>query len=81
MTDHAAWLREWFSRRADLPADADGRNYFDEGWIDSLGVIELIEDIEAAHALRLGEAQFQDRRFASIGGLAEILAELSGGRP
>ncbi len=76
MTVAGDWLVEWFrGRAAPLPSD-DGAldaNYFDEGWLDSLGVIELIAATEARFRIRFDELNFQDRRFVTIAGLAEML--------
>lgn len=79
MTREEAWLIEWFASRATLPPSADARlqtNYFESGWIDSLGIIGLIEEIESHFALRFEERHFQDRRFSTIGGLGAIITEL-----
>ena len=75
MTDTVQWLLTWFSKRApQLELKADD-NYFEKGAIDSLGVIELIEDIEQHFSFRFSQDDFQDRRFPSITGLSEILKE------
>lgn len=76
------WLHAWFAERATLPepATAAEANYFEAQWIDSLSVIELIEAVEANFGIKFGEMHFQDRRFQSIAGLAEIIEELSGRR-
>ena len=74
------WLEEWFSRKGMLPGDSDAIrriNYFEAGLIDSMGVIELIEDCETSFGIRFEQRHFQDRRFATLGGLAEIISELS----
>lgn len=74
------WLEEWFCRKGSLPSDGDAlrrTNYFETGLIDSMGVIELIEEIERSLEIRFEQRHFQDRRFVTIGGLAEIIAELS----
>ena len=47
-----AWLSDWFANRAGISADEVNRhlgdNYFDLGYIDSFGFIELLDAIEAA---------------------------------
>ena len=65
----------WFRRRAPHIELDPTNSYFDAGAIDSLGVIELIEDLELAFGVRFTQADFQDRRFPSVSGLAEILEE------
>ncbi len=74
--EYLRWLRDWFGARAQLPDGADEMNYFDAGWIDSFAVIELVEDLENAFHVRLGEHHFQDRRFVTLAGLAEMLDEM-----
>lgn len=70
------WLKAYFSARAPLPEQAETVNFFQAGMIDSFGVIELIDALEQEFGVQLTEAQFQDRRFPTIAGLAEIVREL-----
>jgi acyl carrier protein len=66
------WLQEWFAARgATLARD---QNYFDANAIDSFGVIEMIEAIEDHFKVKFRQHDFQDRRFATIAGLAEIIS-------
>jgi len=78
MTEYSQWLLDWFSKRSpQVQLKVDG-NYFNEGAIDSLGVIELIEDLEQQFQIRFSQDDFQDRRFPSVAGLSEILSEKIG---
>ena len=81
MTEEAMWLRRWFDGReaaaAGWPERWPETNYFEAGLIDSLGVIELIADVEEHFGIAFDEGHFQDRRFSTIGGLGEIINELS----
>jgi acyl carrier protein len=76
MNDAGAWLTAWFVDRG-VPADdvRVSRNYFEAGWIDSFGVLELIAAIEEYARIAFTDRDFQDRRFVTLGGLAEIIAE------
>jgi acyl carrier protein len=68
-----AWLQDWFaSRGAKVARD---QNYFDANAIDSFGVIEMIEEIEDHFKVKFRQHDFQDRRFATVAGLAEIINE------
>lgn len=78
MTDHSQWLLDWFSKRSPEVQLKVDDNYFNAGAIDSLGVIELIEDVEQQFQIRFSQHDFQDRRFPSVSGLSEILAEKVG---
>jgi D-alanine--poly(phosphoribitol) ligase subunit 2 len=79
--DTATWLLDWFAARNPASATASDRmtaNYFEAGWIDSLGVVELIADAEDHFHIRFTENDFQDRRFSTITGLVEIIGERHG---
>jgi acyl carrier protein len=76
--DYAAWLLDWFQQRSPHVRLGPDDNYFSAGAIDSLGVIELIEDMERGFSVRFTQDDFQDRRFSSVAGLASLLAEKAG---
>ena len=68
-------MLKWFKKyQPDVKLTPD-ESYFDADAIDSLGIIELIEDLESTFSVKFTQADFQDRRFASITGLASILKE------
>jgi D-alanine--poly(phosphoribitol) ligase subunit 2 len=67
------WLQNWFAARG--ATVARDQNYFDSNAIDSFGVIEMIEEIEDHFKLKFRQHDFQDRRFATVAGLAEIINE------
>ena len=81
ITEEAVWLRRWFEQREAAGAGWSepwvDTNYFQAGLIDSLGVIELIADVEQHFGITFDESHFQDRRFATVGGLGEIINEIS----
>lgn len=72
------WLYDFFSKRGnDLSQDNFGsKNYFHEGWIDSLGIILLIEEAEEKFSISFSQEHFQDRRFSTIDGLSSIIGQL-----
>lgn len=76
-----AWLAAWFEAKGAVPgANPEEKlqtDYFSAGLIDSLAVVSLIADIETAFSIRFEDRHFQERRFSTIGGLADIVAELS----
>ena len=79
MNNYNEWLYEWFSKRnpdVNISKDTD---YFNQNLIDSLGIIELVEDLEANFKIQFISNDFQDRRFSSIKGLAEIMSEKKSG--
>jgi acyl carrier protein len=75
MNDFPTWLIDWFHKRAPKVVLAPTDNYFESGAIDSLGVIELIEDMEQTFKVRFTQEDFQDRRFSYVSGLVEMLNE------
>lgn len=53
-------------------------NYFDNGLVDSLGVVTLILSAEEHFGISLGQTQFDDPRFQVIGGLGDIIENIVG---
>jgi acyl carrier protein len=79
MTQAVDWLMAYFSKKNDL-SEYDNEvlpqlNYFDEGLIDSFGIIELVMNIEKDFKVKFPNDAFQDRRFSTLQGLAEIIEE------
>ena len=80
MEEYKQWLKNWFSEKGNLPTDVEDKNYFQIGLIDSFAVVELIEAVESTFNISFTEEHFQDRRFATIKGLAEIIHEIKKGK-
>jgi acyl carrier protein len=76
LTAIADWLTGWFAARAPDVVLTRDDNFFERQAIDSLGVIELIEDIEKQFTIRFTDRNFQDRRFSTIAGLTDIITEI-----
>lgn len=70
-----AWLLEWFRRRGSVPEPET--DYFKAGAIDSLAVVQLVADIEKNFSVRFTDKHYQEPRFSTLAGLAEIIRELS----
>ena len=75
------WLCRWFERKGPIPGNTPKEklltDFFEAGLIDSLAVVELVADIERTFSVRFEDRHYQERRFSTIGGLAELVAELS----
>lgn len=76
--DAREWLIEWFNSETTVSesilreqVDAD---YLKQGWIDSMQFIGMISSIEAEFDIEFSNDEFQDRSFATIDGLAELIA-------
>ncbi len=70
----------WFEKRGSVPgatpAEKAACDYFAAGLIDSMAVVELISELETQFGVRFLDSHFQERRFSTIGGIAEIVEEL-----
>lgn len=77
----ADWLENWFRSRTGLAEHPRDKNMFDAAWIDSMGVMELIDALEQEFGFRFTESHFQDRRFPTIGGLAGLVDEIKAPAP
>lgn len=81
LSHETQWLIGWFGRKKGFAPQKTldpAINYFEAGWIDSMGVMDLIMEAEEHFGVRFNEKNFQDRRFVSIQGLAQIIREVSG---
>ncbi len=78
MTDNfEKWIMNWFVENSDVD-EAEiksnlNENYFEKKWIDSFKFMSFITDIEEEFDIMFSNDEFQNRGFASITGLAEIL--------
>ena len=72
-------IKEWLTktlldRSANNVKSIGGHdNFIESGVVDSFGVIILVEEIEKEYGFRFEDKDFQDRRFSTINGLAEII--------
>ncbi len=74
----SAWLCAWFVTRGKFKGDTAALpaiNYFDAGLLTSLEVIEFVSEIEDRFGVQFSEQDFQDPRFVTVAGLAEIIAD------
>lgn len=74
--DYVQWLTHWFKNRIEMPEDGINKNFFEEKWLDSFKIIELISSLESEFNLQFEDAHFNDPRFSTIIGLSDILYEL-----
>lgn len=76
------WIIDWFVENGtatkEQVSESLDANYFNAGFIDSFTFISLIGDIEDEYDIEFDNDQFLDRDFATVNGLAEIIAELVG---
>lgn len=67
------WLYGWMSVKSGGNVPVREANYIEAGILDSLNVIELIEGVEREYNFKFSSRDFQDRRFVTVSGLAEII--------
>jgi acyl carrier protein len=76
----AQWLCDWFLSRRKFKGNADALltlNYFEAGLLTSLEVIEFVSEIEDRFGVQFSEQDFQDPRFVTVVGIAQLIAEQS----
>jgi acyl carrier protein len=75
--DIKSWLINWFSDNTAIDQEEITNNchenYFLLKWIDSLKFISLISAIEDTFGINFSNDEFQDRKFATINGLEEVI--------
>ncbi|HEX5146490.1 MAG TPA: acyl carrier protein [Conexibacter sp.] len=59
---------------------ARSTDLFEEGWIDSVGLTELLAFVEREFGVAVPDEALLSDAFASIDGVAAVVAELAGGR-
>jgi len=78
MEEKIDWLKEWFGQKVHIGSirGVEHINYLERRLIDSVAVIELIVAAEERFNIGFSSEAFDDPRFATISGLAEIIGEL-----
>ena len=79
MSDMKKWLVEWFTTKTNIDeseiVEKTSQDYFSQKWIDSLKFFGLITEVENEFGIMFSNDDFQDRKFANIDGLSEIIEE------
>ena len=82
MSEVRRFVYHWFKKKVErkrLDVElTDDLDYFQAGLLDSMGVVLLVQEIEAGLSVRFTDEHFQDRRFATLGGLIEIVQGIKG---
>lgn len=73
------WLAEWLVRRGmlgrPLPNDFAEANFFQRCWVDSFGVVELIEETERRFGLTFAPSELDDANFGVVGRFVELVQQ------
>jgi acyl carrier protein len=69
-------------KKANLPqnVDIDEFNYIDTGYVDSLGIIKFVVDIESHFDIEVNDADIESRDFRTVGGIVSIICGKIAGR-
>jgi acyl carrier protein len=70
------WIVDWFSSRGKLrcsPQEAVAIDYLQSGLLTSLEIVEFVAEGEEHFGIQFSEADMQDPRFSTIGGIAELV--------
>ena len=75
----AATIERFIRETAEIPEEDSEftriAQLFDAGYVDSLGVVTLMEFIESFFGIELAEEDLFAERFATIDGMSEIIAD------
>lgn len=69
-------------KKGKLPQNEDilAFNYIDSGYVDSIGIIKFVVEIEAKYEIEITEADIESNEFRTIGGLISIINKKIAGR-
>ena len=73
------FVRARFQVRSDDATFSRGVHLFEEGYVDSTGLVELIGHLEATFGVHVPEDAIFDPSFSSIDGIAKVIAVLPRG--
>jgi acyl carrier protein len=73
------WMLHFIARNHDISSIDESYllecNLFEEGFIDSMGIMNMVMELEEEFNFSFTADDFQDRRFSSILGLKEIISK------
>lgn len=75
--DYAEWIIQWFKEKTDIANHDLETNFFNSGLLNSFKTLELIMNIESSLKISMPDSALTDKRFSTVNGLSEILAELN----
>jgi len=73
------YLRDQFSIVDDDPGFTRTVDLYDTGFVDSVGVVELLAFIEEEFGVDVPDSELLSPRFSNIEGIAQIVAGSTGG--
>ncbi len=73
-----SYVRETFQIAPDDPGFGRSVDLFEAGYVDSVGVIELLAFVTDAFAVEVPDSALLSEQFATIDGMAAIISDLLG---
>ena len=76
------WLINWFADKMDCNKNEidPNSNFFEEQYIDSLRIFELIVELESTFNIKFDNSDFLDDKIHSINGLVNIITDKKGAK-
>lgn len=75
--DIEAFIRERFRIAPDDHGFSRSSSLWENGYVDSIGVVELIGHLESTFGISLPDAALFDPNFTSVDGMARIVSDLA----
>ncbi len=77
MDEIREFVLEHIQSEYDLPEDVDidSFNYMENGYIDSVGIVSFVMEIEDEFGISFDDKELMDERFKVIGSLIEMIKE------
>ncbi len=66
-------IREWFEEQANKKDLDEHCNYLESGYIDSFGLITLLEIIQSKFHITINEIDYENPDFFTISGLEKVV--------
>jgi acyl carrier protein len=75
MTDARDFVLQLIEKKARLPenVDLDSLNYFESGYVDSLGIIKFVVEIENFYQIEISDSDIESADFKTVGGLVSLV--------
>ena len=74
--DLESFIRERFEVEPDDDFFSTNLNLWNEGYVDSAGVVELIAHLEDTYSIEIPKPMLFDAKFTSVEGIAESVSRL-----
>lgn len=83
MSDVEQQVLAFFEQRGialgDTREEQLGREYLDEGLLDSMGIVAMVLDFEREFGISFAPEDMQSVEFRTVGGLVQLIAQRVGG--